>query len=298
MDSSVDDDAKLLLDHPELQQAVNLTKDIKHAIETFLPVRKDTIAKLQSLKIDVEESYDKSRKSKIAGTVATVVGSSMAVVGFGLSFVTFGASVGLGVAGTVLVVAGGATMVGADVGYRIYSSTRFKAAKEACETDRKMMEKFEALHSKLIGKIRELENKSSLTIDRILQVVIGIAKSGRPVARAAIILRYYKLADSSLDFVKAAFGFSSALTRAGIGARTVWSGLNVAGRALSVTGVVFSAVLIPVDLGIMLKSAYDVHKYDGGKGKSNSSTAKRIGQLISNIEEQQKEIIRLRDTLV
>lgn len=87
----------------------------------------------------MEESYDKSRKAKIAGHTAAVTGSALAIAGFGLSFVTFGASLGLLVAGGVMAASGGLTIACAEIGYYAVSQTIRKNAQDACDTDRESM---------------------------------------------------------------------------------------------------------------------------------------------------------------
>ena len=73
------------------------------------------------MKQEVEDSYDKSRKARIGGTVATTTRSTLVLIGFGLSFVTLGASLGSTIAGSVLAAAGGITLAGAEVGYEAVS---------------------------------------------------------------------------------------------------------------------------------------------------------------------------------
>ena len=48
---------------------------------------------------------------------------------------------------------------------------------------------------------------------------------------------------------------------AAVGGRTVWSTVGTAARVAGVVGVIFDAALLPVDLAVVLISAYDVHKY-------------------------------------
>ena len=46
---------------------------------------------------------------------------------------------------------------------------------------------------------------------------------------------------------------------------------------------------IPIDLTVMMKSAYDVHKYNTGHG-SNSAVANEIDKLISDLEEHDQKM--------
>ena len=57
----------------------------------------------------------------------------------------------------------------------------------------------------------------------------------------------------------------------------------------SVAGIARVTVFTPIDLAIMMKSAYDVHKYKTGQG-SNSAVANEIGKLISDLEEHEEKM--------
>ena len=50
-----------------------------------------------------------------------------------------------------------------------------------------------------------------------------------------------------------------------LGTRTTLTGLKLVGRIARVF-VVLDAVFIPIDLAVMMKSVYDVHKYNTGQG--------------------------------
>ena len=46
---------------------------------------------------------------------------------------------------------------------------------------------------------------------------------------------------------------------------------------------------IPIDLAVMMKSVYDVHKYNTGQG-SNSDVANEIDKLISDLEDHEQKM--------
>ena len=102
----------------------------------------------------------------------------------------------------------------------------------------------------------------------------------------------YKLIDGAYGGIQTVFS-AVKVTKAGgqVAARTAWAGLGTAARVTGAVGVVFDVVFIPVDLAIMMKSAYDVHKYKK-TGKSNSAVAEKIGKLITNLEEHRDELKR------
>lgn len=65
---------------------------------------------------------------------------------------------------------------------------------------------------------------------------------------------------------------------------TAWADLGTAAHVGGVVGVVFDVVSIPVNLAVMLKVSYDIQQYKT-KGKSNSAVAKRIGELIKQLDD-------------
>lgn len=154
-----EEDYQKLINDSELEQATATFSNLNEAIATLLGSRETTIRSLKRLKHEVEESYDKSRKARIAGTTGTVAGSVLAITGFGLSFVTFGASLGLTIAGTILAAGGGLTIAGADIGYLVVSQQDLKRAQEALDVDREMMEKAKKLQKELVQLLDSLVNK-------------------------------------------------------------------------------------------------------------------------------------------
>ena len=135
----------------------------------------------------------------------------------------------------------------------------------------------------------------------------------------------YKLIDGVTDVGRNAITvttFARAGVRAGsgagagarAGARTVYFGLEtfgrafsvgsvalyvlfIFGRAFSVGNVALYVLFIPIDIAVLVKSAYDVHKYKNGYGKSNSAAAKNIGSILTKMEENETNLVDIRDQL-
>ncbi len=239
---------------------------IREIVLEILSNRDLTIITLKELKREVEESYDKSRKAKIAGSATAITGSVIAIIGFGLIPVTFGGSLALSVAGSVIAGAGGITSGGAAIGYGVAAKRRLDAAQKACDKDRQGMEKA----SELVSQLEALLAKANKTSASIRPALFGIVKAGAGGVKIAV------------------YG--------GRGLKTVVSVARgvvpVAGRAAGIVGAVFNAVLIPIDLAVMIKAANDVHKFKKG-GKSNSNAAEKIQKLIDNLEENKAEIKKL-----
>ena len=131
-----DEEFELYFSAKETLEIVDQLRRLKRELQKTLEIRQqDTEVELQALKKEIEESYDKSRKAKIGGTVATITGSALGIVGFGLAFVTFGASLPLLVVGGVVGAAGGATIAGADIGYAVVSHRRMKRVMDVCHNE-------------------------------------------------------------------------------------------------------------------------------------------------------------------
>ena len=74
-----DNEIQKLLDDSKFEETSQTGKELIKTLQELLCARKLTLKNLHTLKIDVEESYDKSRKARIGGTVATVTGSGQLI---------------------------------------------------------------------------------------------------------------------------------------------------------------------------------------------------------------------------
>lgn len=283
------DPLKDLINDPELNVAVQAGEDFKKSLRGFLSTRDSTLDHLRRMKREVEESYDKSRKARIAGTAATTTGSALAIIGFGLSFVTLGASLGLSVAGGALAAAGGVTIAGAELGYHFVSKDTLEKAQQACDNDRRKMDTLGQQWDKFKHMLGVLANKHGFKIDEVFEIIKSLWKVGKP----AIIGAYnaYNLIKTGVNAGHIVYSAATIGKAAAIGTHTALTGLSTAARVFRVGSVVVNAVFIPVDLLVMLKSAYDVHKYRTGKG-SNSNAAEKIAELINCLENHRHQIKR------
>ena len=87
--------------------------------------------------------------------------------------------------------------------------------------------------------------------------------------------------------------------RAGLqaSAQSAYFGLGTFGRALSIGSLAFAILFLPINIAILVKSAYDVHQYKNGNGKSNSAAAKNIGSVLEKMEKNEVDLIKFRDLL-
>ena len=287
-----------LLDDSNWKEASEIGYSLKELIDKYLnDVGPQAVAELTELKRAIEKSYNDSRKARIAGTTATVTGSVIAIAGFGLSFVTLGASLGLTVAGAVLAAAGGVTIGGAEIGYLAVSRKKLKETEKACQESNEMMEEIKKRGKKYEDLIKSLSMRHpTFTEENVFHLLRQAWNFTGPTLKT--FYNGYKLIDGAADVGRTAITATNSV-RAGVqaGARTVYFGLGIFGRAFSIGSVAFDVLFIPVDIAVLVKSAYDVHKYKNGDGKSNSAAAKNIGSVLEKMEENKGNLKEFRDQL-
>ena len=292
------DELRRLLEDDNFKKASTYGYSLKEMIDDYVEnVKPDTVAKLTGLKEAVEKSYNHSRKARIAGTTATITGSVIAITGFGLSFVTLGASLGLTVAGAALAAAGGVTIGGAEVGYLAVSRKKLKDTEDACQRSNEAMKEIKTKGKAFFDLIATLSNKyPTFTEDNIFHLVRQAWDFTEPTVRT--LYNGYKLIDGATDVGRSAVAVSNTV-RAGVqaGARTAYVGLGTVGRVFSIGSVVLDVVFIPIDVAVLVKSAYDVHKYKDGRGRSNSTAASNIVSVIKQLEENEETLREARNHL-
>ena len=261
-----------------MKGGVQTLEEIRLKIEKLLGVREVTLANLRSLKKDIEESYDKSRKARIAGTTATITGSVLGIVGFGLGFVTFGASMGPGVTilATIIGTSGGVTRAGAEIVYQVVLKGKLEDANHACSNDRKLMEELGQIGDKFLILLSSLAERYTTKMEN--------KSFAPPVIKGA--WNTYRLINGFADTghtIKNACTIKTAVNVAHVDKVTAWAGFSKTTRVLGVVGVVLNAVSIPVDLAGLLN---DIHK-----GTSASECAASVQKLIRDLEKHRDILI-------
>ena len=72
--------------------------------------------------------------------------------------------------------------------------------------------------------------------------------------------------------------------------RIAWTGLHTVAGGLSIAGVALDVATLPLDVFVLAKGAYDIHKYRTGKG-SNSNAAKRVKKAIDQLIEGRQTLM-------
>ena len=279
-----------LLDDDEWKEASEMGHSLKELIDDYLQnVGPQAVAELIELKEAIEKSYNDSRKARTAGTIATVIAIIATVAAFGLGFITLGASLGLTVIAAVLAAAGGVTIRGAEIGYFVVSRNKLKEAEKVHHNLNKMMQEIKEHYEKYLDRIKSLSKRYATQGEYECHTCTEFYS--RCIFRSELINGVEDVGNCIIVITNS--------VRAGLqaSAQSVYFGLGTFGRAFSIGSLAFAILFLPIDIVILVKSAYDVHKYKNGNGKSNSAAAKNIGSILEKMEENKGNLINFRDQL-
>ena len=284
-------------DYEKLQELLDddtwkeVSDSLKKLIDNYLQKsgpHAQAVAELTELKEAIEKSYNDSRKARIAGTTATVIAIIITVAAFGLGFITLGASLGLTIIAAVLAAAGGVTIRGAEIGYFVVSRNKQKEAEKVHHKLNEMMQEIKEHSEKYIKSLSKLERYAT---QGEYECHICTEFYSRCILRSELINGVEDIGNCIIvitNFVRAGLQAS---------AQSVYFGLGTFGRALSIGSLAFAILFLPINTAILVKSAYDVHKYKNGNGKSNSAAAKNIGSVLEKMKKNEVNLIKFRDQL-
>ena len=267
----------------------HLANRVKSKLEQSLRIgishRKDTITYLYQMKGEIEESYDKHKKATIGGTVATVTGSALGIAGVAVGLATFGVGFIIAGAGAGLAAAGSTTIAGAQIGYHVVSSNLLKNVQHAIERDRVQAAEIERYGKELDSYIENLSARHGICKDTVY-VQLKYYNAYGSLARNAALLVYNigRFAEVAGNITRLAASAAVVGRTAATGARLASTGLRTVGGILSVGSIVLDVVFLPIDIGVMFKASYDVHKYRT-TGESNSDAARKTKEVIRVLEE-------------
>lgn len=211
---------------------------LKEELNKLICVRKEIRDKHKDDMLAIANKLDGNKRkahiTKAAGLFASIGGGVISIVGFGLMFTTFGASAILIPLGASIGGAGGLTAsISGFVEYGIKKST--------ANDIKKMREDYEVVVNEVFKSLKRIEETvksvwqgtNSKSIIVLVDIVVKIA-------RLAVVI------DTVSDVGKTAFQVA-----------------GTAGKSLAITSVVFSAVLLPIDMvffGISIKKLRDDEK--------------------------------------
>ena len=211
--------------------------DINHLLDDMVKRRKVTITQLRAVAKELEGHEFKCATAKVGGSVAGVVGCTMGLAGIGLSSTGIGSVIGvpLSIAGMGLATAGGITSGGAIVIESLLKKQGIESIQEDLNKDY-----FRA------QQIKILLSRAAVDTNLAKKWKFGgfdIVKLGGLIARTA------RLGLTATAGIRAL----AQATAMGIGRATTTTGLHI-------TGLVFAAALIPLDIMQMIVSSIRIHK--------------------------------------
>lgn len=211
---------------------------LKEQLNKLICVRKEIRDKHKDDMLVIADKLDGNKRkvhiTKAAGLFASIGGGIISIVGFGLMFTTFGASAILIPLGASVGGAGGLTAsISGFVEYGIKKST--------ANDIKKMRQDYEVVVNEVFKSLKRIEETVKSvwqgTNGKSIIVLVDIVVK---IARLAVVT------DNVSDVGKTAFQLA-----------------GTAGKSLSIASVVFSAVLLPIDMvffGINIKKLRDDEK--------------------------------------
>ena len=236
-------------------------QNINDMFDDMIRCRKQTISHLQGIARELETHEYRCAGAKIGGSAAGIVGGILGAIGLSLSLTGIGAVVGvpLGVAGGGLAAAGGITSAGAIV----VEATQKKLGIDKIQADLQN-DYFNAQRMRILICRAATDNELAQKWQSATGFDLGFL--------GGLITNMAKLG------VTTTIGLNLNFTRAatlGVGRAAAVSGLHIA-------GLVFAAVLIPVDVVQMIISSIRIHK------NKPSKVIEEIIDIANTLETQMK----------
>ena len=280
------DDCQKLVQDPEFEQALSTAYELNLALMEVLRTREVTLTTLNKLKTNIEETHNIIQKVKIGGTVITAAGSVISLTGFGLSFFTYGASLGLTGVGSALYRVGGVAYAGAEICNIVMTQRDLKNAQKILDTDRKMMERAMKLDGKLANLISSLERKYPTIPSSDVKNMIRLY--ALPLFN--VVQNLYLSKDGVMDIGRAVFSLMESGSKTGSG--TVWSGLSVRKKRISLSYAALDVMYLVLEVQDIISMIREVQEYER-IGKSTSEAAQKLDKVIFELKQHTNEIMEL-----
>ena len=237
-------------------------------VEEWIPVREETIQKIEGIIYDLKKHHRNVNISRITGSGVSIAGSLIAITGFGLAPVTLGASIGLTAGGIAMAVAGGTTVAGASIADTIIQKSNVKQAQEQLKED------YDQLYT--IQVIAKIIDSNIVAASEERKECQGVGKR-RVVGE---VLAQGFLRASTVGVRTAEMAVSNTLE---IGASALRIG-GTAAKSVAAIGLVLNVVLIPIDLIEIVRSSVSLAK------GSRTKAAKQLDEIVEQLKQQLREL--------
>lgn len=272
----------------KMRDIITTANRLKDRLREAISVRKHNIQLAKKLSDDIDESCYKAHAAKVGGATGAAVGSVLGIVGFGLAFVTFGASLGLSICGAIIGGAGATTMACADVGHFVFNIITKKNLQRSFELEKEKLQDIDKLSQQLNNQVNSFAETYKTSIER--EAIMGHIKMAITSGKG-----WY----DSFKMGDACFDIGRAINKAATATGTLWSSMSFASRAAAATGAIFDIIALPLDIGCLAYSSYQVHQYRTREQhpKENcsptrlSKTATKIDEVVVDMEQQKYQLI-------
>ena len=206
-------------------------------------LRKATIEKLDKDRQKIFSICQNVRRSRITGSITSLVGGGLAVVGLGLIPVTFGGSIALSVIGAGVGIAGGAVIIASTVTDKVMSKHKLKQAKAIIDIDRQLME-----------QVNEI----------LMERYINIAKRRNPAASGeeavVVVLQSRQLLRTGAVTANAITSGVQVTRSALYGSAFAFRVTGTAARGVAIVGGVVTVLTVPLDLYELIYNSVKLYK--------------------------------------
>ena len=245
-----------------------LPSELRAQVEEWIPIRQETIQKIEGIIDDLKTHHRNVNISRITGSGVSIAGSLIAILGFGLAPVTLGASIGLSAAGIAIAVAGGGTAAGASIADTVIQKLNVKQAQERLEDDYDQLYMIQVIakiiDSNTAAATGAREECPGVDNNRVIGEVLGqgVLRAGNIGMKVAEIA-----AANTLE----------------IGAAALRVG-GTAARSVAAVGLVLNVALIPIDLIEIVRSSVSLAR------GSQTKAVEKLTEIVEQLNQQLREL--------
>ncbi|XP_015751851.1 PREDICTED: uncharacterized protein LOC107331748 isoform X2 [Acropora digitifera] len=285
----------------QLEQLRMLRMNLTNDFVDWIPIRQRTMEQLKELATKLHQHHRNVNISTITGASMGTVGGALSIAGFIAAPFTLGAGLIVSLVGAGIGGAGGLVMSGSKVVEIILEKLGLKdvqaAIKEDYEACTKLQQQLDCLEdfiSKLAQILKPLNDDAILLrelegtgFDFLRERIICDDIGSSTGERVDIGAKFFRTVSATATITTSAVATAGVFARsatAGAFARSATAGDFARSAALAVqpaaqvAGFVISAVLIPLDITLLVKSSLKLHR------GSTSSAVEEIRQIINDLK--------------
>ena len=276
----------------QFEQLLMLRTELINNFLRWIPVRQRTMEQLKELAAKLHQHHRNVNISTITGASMGTVGGALSIAGFFAAVPTLGASLILSLVGAGIGGAGGLVMSGSKVVEIILEKLGLKdvqaAIKEDYEACTKLQQQLDCLEdfiSKLAQILKPLNDDAILLrelegtgFDFLRERIICDDIGSSTGERVDIGAKFFRTVSATATITTSAVATAGAFARSATAGDFARSAALVGQPVVQVAGCIISAVLIPLDVTLLVKSSLKLHR------GSTSSAVEEIRQIINDLK--------------